>query len=110
MTAKPRATSVSVESKPHLQAALRSTWRSSHTHTVEQIQRFLRLFVLSAIPALVSLLADGSDFDRKTLIAILVPIGEAAYRQVYPALGAKGVDEADGVTIVPEQVEGDAAP
>lgn len=96
---------VLVASKPHLQSALRDTWRKSGQHAAEQAKRFLRLFILSAIPALTSLYMSGTThFDKKTLLALLVPIAETAYRQVFPALGAKGVDEADGVTIVPDQV------
>lgn len=96
------------QSKPEAIGALRSTWRKSGEHAAEQVKRFLRLFILSSIPALVSVLSSGSHFDRKTLLAILVPIGEAAYRQVFPALGAAAADSAPGVTIVPDQVGLDA--
>ena len=85
--------------------ALRATWRRSAQHDAEQIKRFVRLFVLSSVPAVTSLLMSGSShFDRKTLLALLVPIAETAYRQVFPALGAAAADAAPGVTIVPDQV------
>lgn len=96
---------VHAESKPDLISGLRKTWRKSAEHGAEQLARFARLFVLSAIPVVVDLLMKGPEnFDWQTLLFALVPIGEAAYRQVYPALGAAKVDSADGVTIVPSQV------
>lgn len=98
-----------IESKPHLVPALRSRWRKSAEHLAEQVTRFIRLTVLSAIPSLSSLLLGGS-FDKKTLLAFILPFAEVAFRQVFPALGAKRADAAPGVTIVPAQVtdEGDA--
>ena len=95
---------VTAESKPDLVAHLRKSWRKSGQHVAEQAKRFLRLFVVSAIPALSSLLMSGSHFDRATLLALLVPVAETAYRQVFPALGAQAADDAPGVTIVPDQV------
>lgn len=91
-------------SKPEQISNLRATWRKSAEHGAEQLARFGRLFVVSAVPALVSLIASGSDFDKKTLLALLVPVFETVYRQVFPALGAAKADAAPGVTIVPDQV------
>lgn len=95
---------VATASKPEQVANLRNTWRKSAQHGAEQVKRFLRLFILSSLPVVVSLFANGSDFDKKTLLALLVPVFETAYRQVFPAMGAKGADDAPGMTIVPEQV------
>lgn len=94
---------VTADSKPHLVGELRKTWRGSAEHAAEQVKRFLRLAVLAAAPSVIDLL-NGGKFDRKTLIAFIVPVAEAAYRQMFPALGAKSVDDAQGVTIVPSQV------
>lgn len=91
------------ESKPLAIPALRATWRSSAEHLAEQLKRFVRLTVLSALPALSSVIF-AQHFDAKTLLAFIVPIAEVAFRQVWPALGAAGADSAPGVTIVPEQV------
>lgn len=96
-------TTVAVTSKPQHVDALRATWRASAQHTAEQLKRFVRLTVLAAIPALSSLLAGG-QFDRKTLLAFILPFAEVAFRQVFPALGAAGADQAPGVTIVPDEV------
>lgn len=83
--------------------ALRTTWRRSTEHFAEQVKRFLRLTLLAAAPSLIDLL-NGGQFDRKTLFAFVVPFAEAAYRQMFPALGAAAADVAPGVTIVPAQV------
>lgn len=107
------AAAAAPQSKPHLVGALRSTWRKSGQHYREQVIRFVRLFVVSAIPVVTSAVMSGSHFDKKTLLALLVPVVETVYRQIFPALGAQAADDAPGVTIVPEQVEqteGDAAP
>lgn len=96
---------VTAASKPDLVPNLRKTWRKTAEHGAEQLARFARLFVLSAIPVLVDFLVKGSGhFDWETLLFALVPVGETVYRQVFPALGANKVDSADGVTIVPSQV------
>ena len=92
-------------SKPHLVSDLRGTWRKSSQHLEEQAVRFVRLFIVSAIPAVVALTTSGGDFDKKTLLALLVPVAETAYRQVFPALGASKADDAPGVTIVPAQLD-----
>lgn len=99
---------VAVESKPQLQSALRATWRKDAVHVREQVQRFARLCVAAAMPTLLPFLTGG-HFNKVTLLAFIVPVAEVAYRQMYPALGAKGVDDAQGATIVPEQVGADAA-
>lgn len=96
---------VVVASKPDLQSALRSTWRKSAEHFAEQLKRFVRLTLLSAIPAASSALT-GKQFDWKTLLTFILPFAEVAFRQVFPALGAAGADSAQGVTIVPSQVAG----
>ena len=99
---------VATASKPHAIDALRKTWRRSAEHFAEQVTRFVRLLVVSAIPVVVSAVSaatfSGSKFDPKTLLALLVPVFEVAYRQVFPALGAAAADAAPGVTIVPSQV------
>lgn len=89
-------------SKPHAVADLRRTWRRTTEHFAEQLKRFVRLTVLAAMPSLVNLL-QGGHFDRKTLIAFILPFAEVAYREVFPALGAAAADSAPGMTIVPEQ-------
>lgn len=94
---------VAVQSKPHLQKALREAWRKDPVHIREQVQRFFRLAVAAAMPTLLPFLTTGK-FNKVTLLAFIVPVAETAYRQMYPALGAKGVDDAQGATIVPEQV------
>lgn len=83
--------------------ALRTTWRRSTEHFVEQIKRFLRLLVLAALPSVVNLI-QGGRFDWRTLLAFVLPFAEVAYREVFPALGAAAADAAPGVTIVPAQV------
>lgn len=109
-----------------LVAALRSTWRKSAQHAAEQVKRFLRIFLFSAVPVVADLIVKGAGhFDWATLLFAIVPVGETAYRQVFPALGAAAVDEAPGAAIVVNQVadnlpatpdplnaspEGDAAP
>lgn len=99
---------VTAVSKPDMINNLRSTWRSSAEHGAEQVKRFLRLTVVAAIPAVVSAIVAATTahttFDWKTLLALIVPFAETAYRQVFPALGAAAVDSAPGVTIVPDQV------
>lgn len=98
-------------SKPDLVKALRATWRKSAQHTAEQLARFVRLTVMAAVPSVVDLIAKGpKHFDWYTLLMVIVPFGETAWRQVFPALGAAKVDEAPGATIVPEQVGAAAAP
>lgn len=96
---------VPASSKPELVDQLRATWRKSSEHLAEQVQRFIRLTIIAAIPSLSSLLAGG-HFDYKTLLAFILPFAEVAFRQVWPALGAKRADSADGVTIVPDEVCG----
>lgn len=91
------------ESKPQAIGALRSTWRRSAEHFAEQLQRFVRLTLMAALPSLISVLASD-EFDTKMLLALIVPFAEVAYRQMFPAMGAAGADRAPGVTIVPEQV------
>lgn len=116
------STSSGEGSKPHLVGDLRATWRKSGTHVREQVIRFLRLTFIAAQPTLLPFLFAGK-FDKTTLLAFLVPVLEVAYRQFFPALGAKAADDTPGVTIVPDQVgvsydapmsesdvEGDAAP
>lgn len=96
---------VVAQSKPEQITNLRATWRKSAEHGAEQLARFARLFVLSAIPVLVDFIVKGSGhFDWETLLFALVPVGETVYRQVFPALGAAKADSAPGVTIVPDQV------
>lgn len=81
-------------------SALRSTWRKSAEHFAEQVWRFIRLTILAAIPSLASALFS-KHFDWKTLLAFILPFAEVAFRQVWPALGAKRADEAPGtVTVV----------
>lgn len=94
---------VAAQSKPELVKDLRATWRKDAVHVAEQVKRFLRLSVLAAMPTLLPLLMGG-HFDSKTLLAFLVPVLEVVYRQMFPALGAQQVDDAQGVTIVPSQV------
>lgn len=94
---------VTITSKPEHVGALRSTWRSSAQHAAEQLKRFVRLTVLAALPSLVNLI-QGGHFDRRTLLAFILPFVEVAYRQVFPALGAAAADAAPGVTIVPAEV------
>jgi hypothetical protein len=90
-------------SKPEAIKALRQTWRRSADHFREQIVRFLRLSVAAAMPTLLPFLMGG-HFDKKTLLAFLVPVLECAYRQIFPSLGAAAADNAPGMTIVPDQV------
>lgn len=97
---------VVVQSKPELQKALRATWRKDAVHVREQAVRFLRLCVAAAMPTLLPFITSGK-FNKVTLLAFIVPVAEVAYRQMFPALGAKAVDEAQGATIVPEQVGAD---
>lgn len=104
------AGTVATSSKPQHVKALRATWRKSEQHLTEQAFRFGRLFLASALPVVVSLVASGTHYDRKTLLALLVPVFETAYRQVFPALGAAKADDAPGMTIVPDQVTDDVAP
>lgn len=121
MTTKPRAAKKTTPTAPvapkgDLVSALRSTWRRSAQHALEQAARFLRLTVLAAIPSITNLISGGR-FDWRTLLAFILPFAEVAYRQVFPALGAAAVDAAPGATIVPAEVasadptapEGDAA-
>jgi hypothetical protein len=107
-------TTTPVTSKPALVGALQATWRASTEHFIEQVQRFVRLTVVSAIPALVSAITaatvKGDHFDWRTLLALVVPFAETAYRQVFPALGAAKVDTAPGATIVPAEVGVTTAP
>jgi len=99
---------VVASSKPNQINNLRATWRTSAEHGAEQVKRFLRLTVVSAVPAIVSAIVAATtahtSFDWKTLLALIVPFAETAYRQVFPALGAAAADSAPGVTIVPDQV------
>lgn len=107
---------VQATSRPTLVGNLRSTWRKSAEHAVEQLSRFIRLTVIAAIPSVVNLVSGGK-FDWRTLLAFILPFAEVSYRQMFPALGAAAVDSAPGATIVPAEVaptdtaaEGDAAP
>jgi hypothetical protein len=95
---------VSVANKPGSVAALRNTWRKSAEHGAEQVKRFLRIFAFSAVTPLLDLILKGSHFDKATLVVLLVPVAETAFRQAFPALGAQSADSAPGMTIVPDQV------
>ena len=77
---------------------LRTVWRHTREHAVEQLTRFARLTVLSAVPSVLNLL-QGGRFDWRTLLAFIAPFAEVAYRQVFPALGASKVDTAPGATV-----------
>lgn len=90
------------QSKPDLQAQLRATWRKSREHYWEQAKRFVRIYLGVLMPQLLAL--GFGHLTRSALIALAAPAIEVAFRQWYPALGAKAADQADGVTIVPEQV------
>ena len=90
-------------SQTTLVRALRSTWRKTAQHVIEQVARFVRLTILAAIPSIVNLISGGK-FDWRTLLAFILPFAEVAYRQVFPALGAAAVDAAPGATIVPAEV------
>lgn len=97
---------VAAASKPELVIQLRKTWRKSAEHLAEQLARFMRLFLLGAPVPIVDVIVKGTGhFDWETLLVALVPVGETAWRQVFPALGAAKVDQAPGVTIVPSQVD-----
>lgn len=96
---------VVVASKPDLVKNLRATWRKSAEHLAEQLARFLRILALGLPVPLVDLLLRGSGkFDWPTLLIVIAPLAETAWRQVFPALGAAKVDSAPGATIVPSQV------
>jgi hypothetical protein len=90
-------------SKPEHIKALTKTWRKSAEHLAAQIERFIILTVLAAIPSLSSLLLGGK-FDWHTLLAFIGPFAYTAYRQVVPQMSAASVDSAPGATIVPDQV------
>ena len=88
--------------------ALRSTWRSTAEHYKAQAFRFVRIFLGVAVSQALASLATGtsplSSFDRKAVVAFLVPIAEVTWRQLHPALTASEVDTAPGATIVPSEV------
>lgn len=84
-------------------AALRKTWRGTREHYSEQVKRFLRIFAGTLVPQLLAL--DFHHVTRSALLALIAPAAEVTWRQLYPALGAAGVDTAPGATIVPEQVD-----
>lgn len=75
--------------------ALRRAWRTSAEHLAEQVVRFVRLTLLSAVPSVVDLVRGGK-FDKTTLLTFILPFAEVAYRQVFPALGAAKADSAPG--------------
>jgi hypothetical protein len=92
-------------------AALRSTWRTTAEQKATQAWRVLRLFLLAlAGQVIAQLTANGFDLekithlDQKAVVALLVAAGEAAWRQLHPALTASAVDTAPGATIVPTQI------
>lgn len=96
--------------------ALRSTWRTTAEQRAAQLWRILRLFLLAlAGQVIAQLTANGFDLDKishldqKAVVALLIGAGEAAWRQLHPALTASAVDTAPGATIVPEQVGAPAA-
>jgi hypothetical protein len=69
-----------------------------------QVMRFGRLTVLASVPVLIEGV-KGGKFDWRVLLAYTAPVAETAWRQVFPALGAKAADSAPGVTIVPDQAQ-----
>src|SRR5689334_4295560 len=89
-------------------AALRSTWRTTAEQKAAQAYRVLRLFVIAlAGQVIAQLTANGFDLDQKAVVALLVAAGEAAWRQLHPALTASAVDTAPGAAIVTPTPEPD---
>ena len=87
-------------------AALRSTWRKTAEQRAAQLWRFLRLFGGALVAQVVAqVVANGGDLskishlDQKAVVALLVGAGEAAWRQLHPAMTASQVDSAPGATI-----------
>ncbi len=94
---------VPVVSKPQHVPALRSTWRKTSEHYLAQARRFLIVFLGALLP---QVLATGLDnLGTDTLKALAPAALLVAVRQLYPELGAAGVDSAPGVTIVPAEVQ-----
>lgn len=93
---------VSVASKPQHVVALRSTWRKTSEHYIAQAKRFLLVFLGAIVP---QLLTNGFDNIGIDSIRALAPAALlVAIRQLYPELGAAGLDSAPGATIVPAEV------
>lgn len=96
------AKTVAVASKPQHVAALRSTWRKTSEHYIAQAKRFLLVFLGAIVP---QLLTNGFDNIGIDSIRALAPAALlVAIRQMYPELGAAGLDSAPGATIVPTEV------
>lgn len=97
------------QSKPHLIDSLRKTWRSTRQHYQAQAVRFFGiLFGLVATKVFADIMAGKDPLDGLDTLAdwkaYMLPLVVVAWRQFRPQLGAKQVDTADGVTIVPDQV------
>jgi hypothetical protein len=89
--------------------AIRAAWRRWYGQTAAQAARFGRLFGVLAVPVLLHAVVTGSwslSAGYTSLLVLLAPTAEVAWRQAHPAVTASQIEAAPGVDAVPTDTSG----